>query len=863
MVEHQMIDLRALAQRLNARQVISQPEDLYTYDSDAGLDKGLPDGVVFPETTADVVQIVQWASEHRIPLVARGAGTGLSGGAVAEHGGVVVSFARMDQLLGLDEVGRSAVAQPGMITLSLEDVVRSKGLYYPPDPSSGRASTLGGNLAENSGGPHCFKYGVTTNYVTGLEVVLADGRTLQLGGEALDYPGYDLVALLVGSEGTLGLITRAHLRLMRNPPAVKTMMAAFHSVEAAGAAVSAIIARGLVPATLEMMDQKIMHILEEFTRAGLPTHAAAALIIESDGYPTSVTPQIEEFATILREHGAFDLRIAQSAEERMKIWYARKSAAGAIARLAPAFYLVDGTVPRSKLAVTLAGVNQICERYDLRVGYVFHAGDGNLHPLILIEDPKDQILLQRVIDAGRDIVQLCVDAEGSITGEHGVGIEKRAFMPLMYTPAEMDAMKDIKAVFDPHQLLNPEKIFPPDMPPADALPATTLSPTASFVPENAHEAAEAIRAWTQAGQRIRVVGGGTRSGHLPAADVVLSTRALWGIRAYALEDLYVTVGAGTPIAELQAELARDNMWVPLVSPWPESTVGGIISTNWNAPLRIRYGGIRDNLLAATVALPDGRVIRAGRPVVKNVAGYDMPRLFVGAYGTLGLLADVTLKLAPLPRVRASLVVPVDSLNHALEWGTHLRRICLVASALLLVGNWTPTLAGQLPGTADTRYYLIYTAEGLAEDVETELGQAQQTLQKVGVTDVQIIDTPVGSDIWAAFLQSATAAGSTTRVGVPAKDLVAVVRSMASRLGAAPFLADLVTGLAYARDVPDMTVLRREVHAVGGYAVLLNGPRLSSDMSDIWGYTPDGLDLMQAIKARWDQTGQFNPGVFLV
>ncbi|MCX7706446.1 MAG: FAD-binding protein, partial [Anaerolineae bacterium] len=453
-------DLQELKALLSPGPVITNPIELMTYEQDASLDRGVPDAVVLPRTTAEVVKVVEWARRTGVPLIARGAGTGLSGGAVAEHGGVIVGFSRMNKLLEFDEAGRSVVAEPGLVNLVLDELAKSKGLYFPPDPASGRTATLGGNIAENAGGPHCFKYGVTTNYITGMEVVLADGKVVHFGGRALDYPEFDLVGLLTGSEGTLGLITQASARLLRNTLAVKTMMASFDSVEAAGRAVSAVIARGLVPATMEMMDQKIMRIIEDFAHAGLPVEAGAALIIEADGYPESVGPQIEEIAAILQAHEARSTRIAQSAEERDKIWYGRKSAAGAMARLAPAYYLVDGTVPRSKLAETLAAVNQLCEAEGLRVGYVFHAGDGNLHPFILIPDPKDKALLERVMRVGQAFMQFCADQGGSITGEHGVGSEKRQFMPLMYNADELAVMREIKETFDPQNILNPGKILP-------------------------------------------------------------------------------------------------------------------------------------------------------------------------------------------------------------------------------------------------------------------------------------------------------------------------------------------------------------------------------------------------------------------
>ncbi len=862
-VEPRDVSLQMLAAVLAPDQLLWNPVDLLTYDGDAGLDKAIPDGVVFPRTPEDVVRIVQWANAQQVPLIARGAGTGLSGGAVAEHGGLIVSFSRMDQILNFDVIGRSIVAQPGVITLTIEELVRTKDLYYPPDPSSGRASTLGGNLAENAGGPHCFKYGVTTNYVTGLEVVLADGQQVRFGGDAFDYPEYDLVGLLVGNEGTLGLITTAYLRLIRNPPAVQTLMAAFDTVEQAGRAVSAIIAQGLVPATLEMMDQKIMGIIEDFAHPGLPIHAGAALIIEADGYAESVLPQIEEISTILRAHKAHSLRIAQTAAERAQIWYARKSAAGAMARLAPAFYLVDGTVPRSHLAATLAQTNRICEAYNLRVGYVFHAGDGNLHPLILIEDPKNPALVQQVIDAGHDIMQACVQAGGSITGEHGVGIEKRAFMPLMYSPEEIEVMRDIKAVFDPEQRLNPAKIFPPDTPPAPPLPEPGIPPTSPFTPTSAAEAAAAIQAWTAAQQRIRIQGGGTRSAWLPPTEALLSTRNLRGITICALEDLYVTVRAGTPLSALQTELARHKMWVPLIAPWPESTIGGIVATNLNAPLRMRYGGIRDNVLAMTMVLPYGRVIRAGRSVVKNVAGYDLPRLFVGAYGTLGLITDVTLKLAPVPRVRTSLVVPVELIERGLDWGARLLRGCLVASSLLLVGHWAMEEGPLSTIGGDAASFLIYTVEGLTEDVYAELDQAQTILRKAGAPLPLVSATLAGSDVWATFIRTVAATDGAMRIGVAPGKLPSLLSAMNPDTSTTPFLADLVSGLLYLRGVDYRAEIGQTATAAGGYAVAITMPLDIPPSFAPWTYTPAGLKYMRALKNRWDRAELFNPGAFFV
>src|SRR5437588_4496664 len=592
--------LQSLEKLLPKGQVFTDTTSQTAYEVDAGLDHGLPDGVVLPNSAHDLALVVRWAAEHDVPLVGRGAGTGLSGGAVAEQGGLIVEFSRMNRVLELDVDGRSALVEPGLINLRLDEQVREQDLYFPPDPASQRASTIGGNVSENSGGPHCFKYGVTTNYITGMEVVLADGRIAQVGGRALDYPAYDLCGLLVGSEGLLAVMTAFSVRLVRNPPAIKTMLAVFDSVEQAGVAVSAVIAAGLVPATMELMDKQIIRIVEEYVHGGLPTEAEAMLIIEVDGNAESLDAQSEEMVRILQANGGYNLRMANSAEERNQIWFARKSAAGALARLAPAHYTVDITVPRSRLAEALVEVNQICERYNLRVGYVFHAGDGNLHPLILIPDPQDAAFMERVHSAGGEIVEVAIRKDGSLSGEHGVGIEKRAFMPLMFNEAELSAMLDVKQVFDPQNLLNPGKIFPSthnetgggalfiaptevDQPAklgaiildnqlANALRASAAHSGklqgSNRAPTSAEEAAQLLVECAQAGQSVHITGTDVGARFIAPSSVTLCTSGLRGVNTYAPDDLYITVGAGTPLAEIQSFLAQHNSQVPLASPWP-------------------------------------------------------------------------------------------------------------------------------------------------------------------------------------------------------------------------------------------------------------------------------------------------------
>jgi FAD/FMN-containing dehydrogenase len=673
-------------------------------------------------------------------------------------------------------------------------------------------------------------------------------------------------------------MTAIDVRLVRNPPAIKTMLVVFDSVEQAGTAVSAIIAAGLVPATMEMMDQKIIRIVEDFAHAGLPIEAEAILIIEVDGYAASLDRQLDEISSILLAHGGRDLRIARTEEERNQIWFARKSAAGAVTRLTPSYYTVDITVPRSRLVETLSEVNAICDRYNLRVGYVFHAGDGNLHPLVLIPDNQDKALMERVHHAGREMVELAVSKGGSLSGEHGVGIEKRDFMSLMHNADELAAMLDIKRAFDPHALLNPGKIFPTPRPNDEkrVLKASHgKRPTGKlFMPATAEEAATGLVALADARQRV-YIRGSARTEDANDAGIVLSTAALQGVKTYAADDLYITVGAGTSLADVQSFLAPDHKQVPFVSPWPTATIGGLIAANVNAPQRMRYGAIRDLVLCATVVLADGRMLRTGRPVIKNVAGFDLTKAFVGSYGTLGLITDVTLKLIIQPRTRRTLLLPMENLGQGLVLARKLLPMALVASAIVLC-------KGTVEGMQGSAYTLAYTVEGTPADVETELSAVRQTAHAMGVSVPNEVEAPSGSELWAAllghtremFTLSGTLSGGEVievivRVGVPAKDLAAYINDQAAPLNTGTFLADIGNGLLYALLTPHdvhqaaswLEQLRQPALALDGYAIVMDMPIDGYHTLDRWGYQSQAIDVMQRLKAQWDPRGIF-PGEFL-
>ena len=451
--------IRELQRALGRERVLATPEELIAYEYDGTIERGTPQAVVFPESTEQVAAAVKVAHRFGVPVIPRGAGTGLSGGAIAAVGGVVVALTRMKRILDIDPVNRLAVVEPGVVNLDLSRAVAPYGLYYAPDPSSQRACTIGGNVAENAGGPHCLAYGATTNHVLGVEVVLADGEVVWLGGHMRDVPGYDLVGAFVGSEGTLAIATKIVVRLMRMPESTRTLLAIFDSVDDASNAVSAIIGAGMVPAALEMMDRNIIAAVEPVLHAGYPLDAEAVLLIEVDGLEESTLEQATAVHHICDQQHAREIRIAVEPQDRELLWAGRKSSISALGRLYPNYYVLDGVVPRTRLPDVLRKVYAIAERHGLAVANVFHAGDGNLHPNLLF-DERESGATAKVLEAGAEIMRLCVDAGGSITGEHGVGLEKRDFIAWVFGPDDLAAMARLKAAFNAGERYNPCKAFP-------------------------------------------------------------------------------------------------------------------------------------------------------------------------------------------------------------------------------------------------------------------------------------------------------------------------------------------------------------------------------------------------------------------
>ena len=451
--------LEQLRRAVGPDNVVAEPLDLVIFERDASITGALPDAIVFPASTAEVSTVMRIGAAHGVPVVPRGAGTGLSGGAVTVKNGIALSLARMHRILEIDPRSRTAMLEPGVVNLDLSLAAAKHGLFYAPDPSSQKACTIGGNAAENSGGPHCLYYGVTTNHIIGMEVVLADGSVHWVGGDDPDRPGLDLLGVLVGSEGTMCAITRLQVKLLAVPEAVNTLMAAFPTIETASHAVSDVIGHGIIPAALEMMDDVTVGAVEAHYKAGYPTDAGAVLLVEVDGLQESASELMNEVRRILEVNEAFGLRVAQDAAERDLLWAGRKGAIGALGRIRPNYYLHDGVVPRTRLPQVLRSVGEIGRHYDLPVANVFHAGDGNLHPNILF-DLRDPGVLATVEKAGEEMLRACIEAGGTLSGEHGIGLEKNAFMPWIYTEDDLQVMRRVKDVFDPKGLLNPGKVFP-------------------------------------------------------------------------------------------------------------------------------------------------------------------------------------------------------------------------------------------------------------------------------------------------------------------------------------------------------------------------------------------------------------------
>lgn len=635
------------------KNVLTQPGDLFLYSFDSAFDRALPSAVVLPKTPEQVALVVRVLAKNKIPYVARGAATSLCGGPVPLQNAVVVSLARLNAVGKIEKEKMEVLVEPGVINLRLQHLAEKEGLFYPPDPGSQKACTIGGNVGTNAGGPHCLKYGVTSHFVNSLDIVLPDGQMLTT---KVSDPGYDLTGFFVGSEGTLGIVSRVRLKLLPKPAFVKTMLVSFASVEEAIQSVTDIIGAGLLPATLEAMDKTTVAAVEAFVHAGYPLDAEAVLLIEVDGdRQDELDRQVIRIQELCQINRSSEFRFAKDEKERLKLWEGRRGSYAALARLAPNVLVEDGAVPRTKLPEALKQIKQIAEESDLRVALLFHAGDGNLHPQIIF-DERDVEHTKTVKEAGYKMLKVCVDLGGTISGEHGIGADKREAMKWLFTRETLALFRRLKNAFDPDNLCNPDKLIPlvsntkavsptavPPVP--EKKEAPKVSADGIITPASEAALVEQVREFAK--QKTHFGVQGSASKYRVRDNMIVQTTNLNQILDFDKGNLTLSVQSGVTIDQIQSVIEKENqfLWVQ-----GKGTIGGIVATRSSV-----VPPIRDLLLGMRLLLPNGDIVQLGAKTMKNVAGYDVPKLLIGSWGTLAIILDVTFRLFPYaaPQIKST------------------------------------------------------------------------------------------------------------------------------------------------------------------------------------------------------------------
>ncbi len=858
-----MIDpglLRRLKRIVGAEHVSCARTDAEVYSYDASLATGAPDAVVLPADTEQTAAVVRAATEARVPYVPRGFATNLSGGSVAARGGLVIQLSRLSRILEIRPEGRYAVAQAGVTNLELQDALAPLGYFYAPDPASQKVATLGGNVGENSGGPHCLKYGVTSNHVLGMTVVLPGGEVVEVGGPALDPPGYDLRGVLTGSEGTLGIVTELVLRILPSPESVVTLLAVYDHNADAARSVSDVIAAGIVPATLEMMDATVMRAVEASMPCGYPLDAAAVLIAEVDGPAAGLARQADRIAGICTRNGCREVRKAKDAAERNLLWAGRRGAFGAIARLAPNYLVADCTVPRTQLPEALARVHAIAKEHGLEHGNVFHAGDGNLHPLLLF-DSRDPDQMRRVHAAGKQIMEACVALGGTITGEHGVGMEKSEAMRLVFSEDDLELQRRLRGALDPDDLLNPGKILPlPAAAEETAEPAREETPTdGELVPADPQEACEIIRRAFRDRAALLPLGSGLWHGvgdHPHPSPIPLRSTRLSGVVEYDPANQVITVGAGMSLDALQDVLAEHGQWLPVRPPLGgQNTLGGLAALNACGPERLRYGAPRDLALGLKFVSGTGRLISAGGRVVKNVTGYDLTRLLVGSAGTLGFLTELTFRVASLPR-RCMAVVASGTLEQ-----------CGAAAAELLRSQLEPTFIAAEPLGGGLRTCLVIAGfEGFGQTVAFQVDRCEALFASRRLTVQERTEYSAREGICHQCLstpQFFDEAPFVVRVDLPLDHVTPFLLVHKDELCEPAAVADLGCGRILAPRITLSTGNWAEIceaaREAGGHAIVEKAPPSFRTEHDVFGPPRADWQVMHRIKAALDPHNVFASG----
>jgi glycolate oxidase subunit GlcD len=846
----------------DAQVSVSRAEtELYSYD--ASLARGQPGVVVFPADAGEASRVVKIARRAGVPFVPRGFGTNLSGGTVLVAGGVVICLSRLNRIIDISPKRRCAVVQPGVTNLELQNALAPLGFFYAPDPASQKVATLGGNVGENSGGPRCLKYGVTTNHVVGLEVILATGEMIRLGGYAYDPPGYDLRGALVGSEGTMGIVTEIIVRILPLPEAIITLLVIYDDIAAAARSVSDIISAGIVPTTLEMMDAPIINAVEDSYACGYPRDAAAVLIIEVEGFPAGLKDQVEQISELCRKNHCRDIHEAKDDAERNRLWEGRRGAFGAVARLAPNYLVNDCTVPRTKLPEALARVSQIVKKYKFEHGNVFHAGDGNLHPLMFF-DSRDADQMKRVKKAGWEIMEACVELGGTISGEHGVGLEKIEAMRMIFSEPDFAAQRGLQQAFDPDKLLNPGKVIPvPDRKENSAgaryrhkdLDSPARNPAESEIIERIKYAAAGARG-------LLPTGNGTFAdvGNLCREDCgSLSSVALNDIIEFDPYNQFITMGAGVSLDTLQQRLAEKNQWLPIRPPFSihGHSVGGVMALGACGPERMHYGAPRDLVLGLRFINSSGQKISTGGKVVKNVAGYDLTRMMIGSTGTLGLITEVSCRIATMPQ-RCTAVSIQGSLS-----------VCADLAAEMVTSRLTPVfvvLVQQNNGNTDAEclnWKLVIGYEGLDKTVEEQVKRTESLLEKQGLALRDRLDYAVQDGIFENVYRELAQSAFILRSDVPLDQVAGFAESLNNLLPKAKLFLDAGCGriLAGFEDLQDAIWSRicDLGNRLDGHVIIEKAPVDFKKRHDVFGTDRPEWKVMHRIKATLDPHNIFSPG----
>ncbi len=846
----------------NTQVSVSRAEtELYSYD--ASLAKGQPGVVVFPADAGEASRVVKTTRRAGIPFVPRGFGTNLSGGTVLVSGGVVICLSRLNRIIDISPKRRCAVVQPGVTNLELQNALAPLGFFYAPDPASQKVATLGGNVGENSGGPRCLKYGVTTNHILGLEVILANGEIVRLGGYAYDPPGYDLRGALVGSEGTMGIVTEVIVRILPLPESIITLLVVYDDIADAARSVSDIISAGIVPTTLEMMDAPIINAVEDSYACGYPRDAAAVLIIEAEGFLAGLKDQVAQIIELCRKNYCRDIHEAKDDTERNRLWEGRRGAFGAVARLAPNYLVNDCTVPRTKLPEALARVAQIVKKYKFEHGNVFHAGDGNLHPLIFF-DSRDADQLKRVKKAGWEIMEACVELGGTISGEHGVGLEKIEAMRMIFSEPDFAAQRGLQQAFDPEKLLNPGKVIPVSDRKENGAEARYPQKFFDGPARNTAEAEiiEKIKHAASSGKALLPTGYGTYGdfGNLCNSDgESLTSAALNDIIEFDPSNQFITIGAGVPLNTLQQQLNEKNQWLPIRPPFSihGHSVGGVMALGSCGPERMHYGAPRDLVLGLRFINSSGQKISTGGKVVKNVAGYDLTRMMIGSAGTLGLITEVTCRIATIPQ-RCTAVSAQGSLS-----------ACTASASEVITSSLIPVFVVLIPQNGSDAeierlgWELVIGYEGMDKTVEEQLKRTERLFEKQGLALRDRLDYAVQDGIFENLYKILAQSAFILRGDVPLDQVAGFAESLNGRLPKAKLFLDGGCGriLAGFEDLQDgiWGQICDLGHQLDGHVVMEKAPVEFKKRHDVFGTEHPAWKVMHRIKAALDPHNIFAPG----